>query len=510
MIFALTSRQAAEVEERAVASGELTIASLMDRAGAALGREAAAIAPSGRIVVVVGKGNNGGDGWVAARELHDAGREVEVLSLVAPDELAGVAEGAARHAIEASVPWRHMTSIPELTRELADAALVIDAVFGFGFRGPARDPFASVLAVLDETNAPVLAADVPSGVDADTGAVDGDAVHASVTLTFTAPKTGLLQYPGAAYAGELHVADIGVPREGVEAVATVEVPDRGDYLGLFPFARPDDHKGSRGRVLVVGGSTGMTGACVLAASAALRMGAGYVRLAVPASLLDVVACKLTCVVFTPLPETHDCTLAAAGADTVLELAAGYDAVVLGPGLSTHEETAGAARRLVRELDLPLVVDADALNAIAGDAAPALGERRAATLLTPHPGELGRLLGMRTSEVQADRLSAGACLAHGPVACMLKGARTIVSGEGRQIVNLSGNAGMATAGSGDVLAGLAGALMAQGLSALEAGVLGAYLHGRAGDAAATKLTETCVTAQDVLGYLPRAVRELLGG
>jgi hydroxyethylthiazole kinase-like uncharacterized protein yjeF len=446
---------------------------------------------------------------VAGRDLSAAGRSVEVLSIVDPATLAEPAASAARSAIGAGVVWHQVTSIPEFARALAEASLVIDAVFGFGFKPPANEQYAAVLVEIAAARTPVLSVDVPSGVDADTGAADVSAVRAAVTVTFSAPKVGVLLHPGSEHAGEVYVADIGVGNEHLQALATVSALSRDDFTKLLPQPRTQDHKNTRGRVLVVAGSPGMTGAAALAASGALRMGAGFVRLGVPASLLAVMEVKLTSVVVHPLAETPKGTLAAGSADRILDMADGCDAVVLGPGLSPAVPTAKVVRRLVREVAVPLVVDADALGALGGAAERTLSARTAPTVLTPHAGELGRLLGISAAEVQSDRLTHGSRLASDRVAVVLKGDHTIVSGEGRQHITMAGNPGMATAGTGDVLAGMIGALLAQGLSPLQAGALGAYVHGRAGDFAAFELTEICTTAEDVLSHLPDAVRELAG-
>ncbi|HEY3318603.1 MAG TPA: NAD(P)H-hydrate dehydratase [Coriobacteriia bacterium] len=507
MLYALTAEEMRAAEERAAAAG-LSIAALMERAGTAVAADAAAGAPVGTIVVACGKGNNGGDGWVAARELHAAGRDVRVLALAAPGELASPAREAAEAAISLGVGWTRPDSDAVLVEALAGASLIVDAVFGFGFHPPAREPYARALEAIDDAEAAVLAVDMPSGVDPDTGAVSGPAVHADVTLTFTAPKIGLVVYPGAEYAGEVRVADIGVPRQAVDEVGRVELLDDEDFLELFPFTRPDAHKNSRGRLLVVAGSRGMTGAAAMAADAALRLGVGYVTLACADSLVETLAAKLTPVVIRPLPEAVPGVLAPHAAEEVFRLAAGADCVLAGPGLTAAEGPSAVARRLVAELAMPLVVDADALNAFAGDPEP-LRARTAATILTPHPGELSRLLGVPAEEIQSDRLAFGARLAGESVACVLKGARTVITGEGRQSIETAGNSGMATAGSGDVLAGMLGALLAKGLSPYDAATLGVHLHARAGDLAAVALTPECVTATDILRSVPDAVAELLG-
>ena len=407
MLYALTAEQMRAVEDRAVAEQGLTLAALMDRAGAAVAADAAAGAPSGRIVVVTGKGNNGGDGWVAARELLVAGRDVRVLALATPGGLASPAREAAAAAIASGVAWVEPDSDASFVRELAGAVLVVDAMFGFGFHGPAREPYARAISAVNDADAAVISVDVPSGVEADTGAVAESAVRADVTLTFSAPKVGLVQYPGAAFAGEVRVADIGVPRELIDEAGSIELLDVEDFLDLFPLTPPDAHKGSRGRVLVVAGSRGMTGAAALTAEAALRAGAGYVLVACADSLVETLAAKLTPVVIRPLPESERGVLAPGAVEEILRLAEGYDAVVLGPGLSTADGPATVARRLVAELAKPLVVDADALNALSlgGDAAALLAGRRWPTVITPHPGELSRLLGVAAGDIQSDRIAA---------------------------------------------------------------------------------------------------------
>ncbi|MFA5843713.1 MAG: NAD(P)H-hydrate dehydratase [Coriobacteriia bacterium] len=507
MIHALTGIESLALERRAVEERGVTLSALMARAGEAVAVEAAGLAPEGRIVLVTGKGNNGGDGWAAAARLHAAGREVRVLAFGLPDDLPRPAGEAAEAAIRGGVDWTAPQSAEELLLELRSAACVVDALFGVGFTGVPRDPYAAAIAVMSDVAAPILAVDVPSGVDATTGATPGPAVIAARTVCFSAPKTGLLLLPGAFFAGEVVVVDIGVPGDLVDEVGTLEVWDRGDYRELIPLAGLDAHKGSRGRVLVVGGSAGMTGAVRLACVGALRMGAGYVTAAVPVSVADIVDAGVVPAVVVGLPETDTRSIATGAVERIAALAERADAVVLGPGMSRHPETAEVARRLVRELSVPLVVDADALVALAADLS-ALSGREFRTVLTPHPGELASLLGVEVREVQADRVSWAGRLAVAETVCVLKGARTIVAGEGRQVVTLAGNPGLATGGTGDVLAGMMGTLLAQGLPALEAGALAAYLHGRAGDLAAGACTQTCMTAEDVPLHLPGAVAETL--
>lgn len=512
MRYALTAEQIREAEAAAVAEGATSLEALMERAGGALAAEVARRAPTGEIVVVTGKGNNGGDGWVAARALAEAGRAVRVLACAPPGELTGPAGAAAHTAARAGVAWVDALEGGSLIELLTGAAAVVDAVFGIGFTGAAREPYASAIQAMvaaRDTGALVVSADVPSGVDADTGAAQDVAVSASVTVTFSALKPGLILYPGAAHAGKIVIADVGLPAAAVPFGA-LEVWDPQDYRTLLPAAHPDAHKGSRGRVLVVAGSHRFAGAAVLAAAGAARMGAGYVIAAVPSPVVPVVQAALPHVIVADVVADTSGGFGPSAAATVRALAADADAVVVGPGIGLGEGAVALVGELIATVDAPLVLDADALNVLATEWSLALAAREGrgrATIVTPHPGEAARLLGIKPRDVQANRPAAARSLAAARRVCVLKGARTVVAGARRAAVTCAGNPGMATAGTGDVLAGMVGTLAAQGVEPYEAGVLGAYLHGRAGDLAAAAFTETCLVASDLPTYLPAAVREL---
>jgi NAD(P)H-hydrate epimerase len=501
---ALTSGQMRAVEDAAVAHGVATLGGLMERAGAALAAEVERRAPGGRVVVVAGPGNNGGDGWVAARVLVEGGRDVRVLTLRTPEELAGDAGHAAERAVAAGVPW----TVPDaMAEELEGASAVIDAIFGFGFRGTPEEPYAAAIAAIDACDAPVIAADVPSGVDADTGAVVGAVVRADATVTFSAYKPGLLLYPGAACAGEITVVDIGIPAEMTAVAGSMEVPMVADLAPLLPWPKPEDHKGTRGRVAIVAGSAAFSGAALLAVSGALRMGAGYVYAVVPEPMAGAVRVALPGAIVRALAAARDGSFAAAA--DVLAAVADADAVVAGPGITTSAGAAGAVRALVERIPVPLVLDADGLNAFAGEA-ERLFARMSPLVITPHPGEAARLLGCTAADIGADRPAAAMRLANEARVCLLKGPRTLVAGGGRMSVVRAGNAGLAHAGSGDVLAGMLGTLLAQGVPPFDGAVLAAHLHGRAADFGTAVLTETCFGAADITAFLPEAVRELAGG
>jgi ADP-dependent NAD(P)H-hydrate dehydratase / NAD(P)H-hydrate epimerase len=503
MYLALTSAQSRQAEDHAVAAGA-TVESLMRQAGAAVCAEVQLRTPVGRVIVVAGGGNNGGDGWVAAHDLHTEGREVTLVSLRHPDTLDGAAAGAARAAIEAGIDWRVSEGSPQGV--LDDADVIVDALLGTGFSGELRQLLRSWCEAINSSGAYVISADVPSGVDADTGRSDESAVAADCTVTFIQPKLGLVTYPGAANAGQIVVAEIGVSREATAGMNAPRLWTVEEYADLLPRPAADAHKNSRGRVLVIAGSARFPGAAVLSARGAMRMGAGYVTLAVPAPVVPIAQSHLLAAPVVGLPADADGGFSAEAVSAAIELASGYDAVVLGPGLTASEGASAVARELFSRLAKPLVVDADALNALVGST-HLIASREAPTVLTPHPGELARLLGGSVSDVQSDRVSSCAELAGGSVAVVLKGAGSVVSDGAQSVIVTAGTPALATAGTGDVLSGMIGALLAQGVGALDAGALGAYVHGRAGEAAEQELTAVCMTAEDLPEYVPHAVSEL---
>jgi NAD(P)H-hydrate epimerase len=494
------------MESRAVAVAGVSLAELMRAAGEAVARELAQRIPDGPVIVLAGPGNNGGDGWVAARTLHMAGRTVEVLAVRSPDRLAGESARAAEEAIGAGVAWQVPADAPSPER-LSAAHVVVDALLGIGTALPLRDPLPAWCAAANASGAYLVAVDVPTGIDSDSGRVSLDAIEAELTVTFTAPKLGLAVYPAAGHSGEVVVADIGIPQEFADIQDAPEIWSAEEYAALLPWPAADAHKNDRGRVLVVAGSGHFPGAAVLAARGAMRAGAGYVTLAVPDPIVHIAQAYLLAAPVVGLPSSRTRAFSSSAAEAVLELSADYDAVVLGPGLTLADGAIATVRTVFASLAKPLVLDADGLNALV-DADGLIERRVAPVVLTPHPGELGRLLGTSASEVQNDRVFSSARLAGLDRAVVLKGAGTIVSGSQRQVIVTAGTPALATAGTGDVLAGVIGTLLAQKLGPLHAGALGAYLHARAGEEAAARLTPVCVTAEDVPEHLPYAVAGLL--
>lgn len=462
----------------------------------------------GPVLIVCGKGNNGGDGLVAARHLLNRGVEVQVALLAPGGELSGDAATNYRIARNIGVPLVEHADGEAVRVTARRAGVLVDAILGTGISGDVQGVPAEAIDALNRSSAPVVAVDIPSGIHADTGAVCGLAVRADVTVTFGLPKIGLLLHPGAEHCGQLRVADISLPRHLLESPGLqANLVNGGMAADMLPARHPAMHKGDAGRVLVVAGSVGMTGAAALCAQAAVRAGAGLVFVACPASLNDILEAKCTeaMTLPLPLPETDERTLGAAARETILAEARRSDAVALGPGLSQHPETAALVREVVAACSAALVLDADGLNALEGEAG-LVKERRAATVITPHPGELARLMGGTVENIQQDRVDAArrAAEATGAVV-VLKGAATVTAAPGGEVwVNSTGNPGMASGGMGDVLTGMVAAFLAGGAEATGAAVAGVYYHGLAADMAAEEGGMRGLAATDVVGAVRKAL------
>ena len=466
---------------------------LMERAGEGLAALAARRAPVGRIAIVCGKGNNGGDGLVAARVLRQAARHVDVLAVAPPEELRGdAAEQLRRLPGEPPEPFD--------ADRLGDAAGIVDALLGTGATGPPREP--AVIEAMNAAGAPIVAADVPSGVDASTGEVAGPAVRAAATATFHLAKPGLWIHPGKAHAGEVVVVGIGIP-DGGPAEPRIGLIT-GGALAAMPRRTPESTKFTSGNVFVIGGSSGLTGAPTMAALAAMRAGAGYVTVGAPASLEATFSVRLLEAMMRGLPE-EGASLTAEAVDPALEAVERADAVVLGPGLGRSDGAREFARAMYARVQVPLVVDADGLNALAGVFGE-LPERPAPTVLTPHAGELGRLLEAESDEIGRHRLAHARDAAERSGAIVvLMGDHTIVATPGGTFGGSPGGApALATAGTGDVLSGVLGAMLAKGMEPLDAACAAVHVHLHAGRLAAGPHGPDAVIASDVIAALPAAL------
>ena len=459
-----------------------------------------------RIAVVCGKGNNGGDGFVVARKLHDAGKVAEVFLLARPDELKGDAAAMFQQLRAASVETSQ-----QLTAEFASAMtncdLLVDAILGTGFTPPVKGVYAEAIAAINQSGRPAVAVDIPSGAESDSMQPQSGAgiTRADAIVTFTAPRPAHVF--GQLTRGPIVVVPIGTPEEAIVSSLNLQVTTPRDFSRLLAHRPMDSNKGMYGHALVVGGSLGKSGAAAMAGMAVLRAGAGLSTVAVPRSVLPTVASFAAELMTEPLPETTDGGIDSSAVDRVVELAAAMTVVALGPGIGRRPETSAFVHELVKRVKCPMVIDADGLNAFQGHAELLDGSQRP-LVLTPHPGEMSRLTGMSIQAIQADRLSVARKFAQQHhLVLVLKGNNTIVAlPNGQAWVNPTGNPGMATGGTGDILTGMTAGIIGQMPDNVgRAATAAVYLHGLAGDVAAETMGEHSLTATDLLTALPEAFR-----
>lgn len=511
----LNTQQMREADRRTIDEIGIPSIVLMENAGrqAVAAMEAAFddLAAS-HVGVLCGRGSNGGDGFVIARTLVQRGVETSVFLLGTVAEVRGDARtnleilgriGLAVVEIGSAQEWELHFS------EISECDLLVDAILGTGFHGQLSGLLETVVADVNGAAIPVVAIDLPTGVSADTHELEGEAIDAAMTVTIGAPKLPLILPPADAYAGDLVIADIGIPLPVIDDVQGphIEILTRESMRDLVPARTADSHKGDFGRVLVIAGSMGRAGAAHLAAMGALRSGAGLVTIATPRSCLPMVAALAPEYMTEPLEETTAGTIDYTALERVLEISA--DVIAVGPGLGRAPGTAAFVQGLVERAGVPLILDADALNAFAGEPERLLARDGLDVVITPHPGEMARLLNTSIEDVQAHRLDHAVAFASAHrVHVVLKGHRTIVAGpEGRAFINLTGNAGMATGGTGDLLTGMIAAWFAQLLDAEAACKLAVYLHGSAGDLAEADEGEVALIAGDIAGRLGDAIMEL---
>ncbi len=476
---------------------------LMERAGAAMAEEILARYPNRRTLVVCGGGNNGGDGFVIARELHRAGADITVVAT--KDDYSG------DPATNLEVLRNLLVPIdgPEDLGSLLDGAdLVVDALLGTGFSGEVREKEAGLIRQINDSPAAVVAVDVPSGVDGSTGEVAGEAVRADLTVCAHAAKVGCVISPGRERAGETVVVEIGIPPEA-DVEPSLSWTGREVLRGLLPRTREPAHKYSAGALMVVAGSRAMTGAAVMSVRGAERAGCGITFLATSAGAAPAVDIALTETIVYGVREGESGGMSAEAAGEILGSSEKATALVIGPGIGSGDEGRRLVEALLAGTDLPVLLDADAVTSLAGTRV--LASRDAPTVITPHAGELGRLLGSGASEVSARRLlSARRAASENGCCVLLKGSDTLVVEGERAAVNSTGSVALATAGTGDVLSGVIGALLSRGMEPFEAARAGAWVHGQAAE---LWLEETgwpaeSLVATDLLDYLPQAMGELL--
>lgn len=510
-----TPDQMREIDKVAIGSIGIPGIVLMENAAVRVVEEIEASlgAVRGRnILILAGKGNNGGDALAVARHLFNRGARVSLFITAAKAEITGDA------AINLSIVSNMMIPTAELVEEvmldefkasLSSAELVADGIFGTGFKGSITGFIGDVIDLVNCSGKPVISIDIPSGVNGTTGEVSGSCIRASKTVTLVLPKPGLVMHPGCEYTGELVVADIGIPLEVINGSdIQLNLLDEQFVSDLIPQRKSNSNKGDYGKVLIITGSRGMTGAGCLAAGAALRSGSGLVYLGVPKSLTGIYNSTVREAVVLPAEDNDRGCIAKESLRYLLQQMEGKSAVALGPGLSVNEDISFVVSHIVENSKVPLVLDADALNAISSDIS-ILARLKAETVITPHPGEMARLTGLSIADIQKDRLNtARSFAAKWGVITVLKGSRTVVAlPDGTTYINPTGNAGMATAGMGDVLAGIIASLIAQGLKPGDAAAAGVYIHGLAGDQAALEKGLHGLTAGDVIEQLPYTIKGL---
>jgi len=507
----VTAQQMREIDRATIQDFGFPGRVLMENAGNAVAQAATELLPPGRCALIFcGKGNNGGDGFVAARHLAAAGFAPQVALLADGDELTGDAAANYKYARVFDLPI-HENPSDELIKELLlSAGVVIDAILGTGISGQVQGRSREIIELLASYQGPIIAVDVPSGIDANTGVILGAAIKADVTVTFGLPKQGLYLYPARDYCGQIRIIDISL------APPTINRPQLNTYIttaadvtATLPKRAADAHKGDAGRVLLIAGSAGLTGAATMASMAAARTGAGLVTLAIPAALNPILEAKCTEVMTYPLMD-HGCGyLRMRNAKDILRLAQAADAIAIGPGLGREENTFELVRHLVAEIDAPIVLDADGVNAFIGHKEE-LAASSAELIITPHPGELANLTDLEIAEIQADRVGVAQKWATELNAVMvLKGAATVAAAPDRETwINTTGNSGMASGGMGDILTGMVAALLASGAEGLQAAAAAVWMHGRAADMAAEKIGPRGYLPTDLLDLIPAVFEEIL--
>ena len=487
---------------------------LMERAGEAVTQsilERFARNAKKGVLIVAGKGNNGGDGLVVARLLKKKRIPCEVVLLARAEELSIDAAHNLRAFLKLKGKVKEISAegLDLLSARMSKNALIVDAILGTGIKNEVRGFFADAITLINAAGLPVVAVDIPSGLDTDKGEPLGAAIQAEMTVALGFPKLGEVIYPGVKYSGDLAVADIGLDERAVTEVSPqTELLEREGIRWLVPRREPDSHKGSYGHLLIIAGSRGKSGAAILASRAAMRSGAGLATLAAPRSLNNIFAGALVEVMTEPLRDSAAEEIEPLSDDEWRRMLERKDALLFGPGIGISHATQNILRWLLRNLAVPWVIDADGLNNLVLEI-DRLRHARTPPVLTPHPGEMARLTGKSTAQVNADRVGIARSFAvEHRCYLVLKGARSVIATpDGRIFINPTGNPGMASAGMGDVLAGILTALLGQGLSPEDAMKLGVYLHGFVGDTVAGTKGPIGLIASDIIDGLPLGFREL---
>jgi len=510
----VTAKEMRDIDAKTVQEFGISSLVLMERAGLAVSLRIRELFGRKKIVVISGSGNNGGDGLVTARHLHNDGWDVNVFLTSAPGDLSREAKVQYKAAEKFGVSIQPIEEIfvhhPSI---LSRHALIIDAIFGTGLSKPVTGTLADVISLINKTGLPVVSVDIPSGVSSDNGQAMGNAVKASCTVTFGLPKRGHLLYPGAALSGKLCVEDIGFPHMlTTSADMNIEYPEKAYVSSLIPVRDTYSHKGHYGHVLIVAGSRGKTGAARMAAKACLRTGAGLVTVGIPESLAGVFQSCFTEEMTLVLPDKGNGMLSSGASHAIIDfIHTTAHVLAIGPGTGVSKDTTKILQDIIRESSCPIVIDADGINSLRGKK-KILRHANVPLILTPHPGEMAKLLhdsGMETSDIEKDRINTSLSFAKETnTYLVLKGVPTVIAApDGRAFINPTGNPGMASAGAGDVLTGMILGLLGQNRDPLHACILGVYLHGLAGDIAASQKGQHSLIATDIIESIPAAFHRL---
>jgi NAD(P)H-hydrate epimerase len=514
----VTAQQMCEIDRITIEDYGIASLVLMERAGLAVAKRAKDLGFDKKIVIVCGGGNNGGDGIVAARNLYNWGFRVKVLILSSEKALSPECHKQFEIARKMGIPMRFSTEMNE--RDIHGVTLIIDAIFGTGLNRDVKDKIAKVIRFInsyrERNKFSVLSIDIPSGISSDTGAILGEAINADFTVTFGVPKVGHFLYPGADHRGKLFIEDIGFPTELLRSeILKISLIDEELISNLIPERPKYSHKGDYGHVLIVGGSKGKTGAPFMASRACMRSGSGLVTIGVPESLFKVFQEKVIEEMTLPLID-KDGIISIDALEKILDFVTKKaDVLAIGPGMGISSDTISIMDELILKSSIPIVIDADGLNSLS--TTDVLKKAKAPIILTPHPGEMARLLGLKTEhrtqstekdireEIEKDRINTAISFSKETgTYVILKGVPTIIADpEGNSYINTTGNPGMATAGTGDVLTGIVASFLGQGLSPLDASLLGVYIHGLAGDLAASEKGYHSLIATDIINFLPKA-------
>ena len=523
MLKIATAREMQQIDSLTIEKYGIAGTVLMERAGLSVVGKINEISTHKKVLVLCGGGNNGGDGFVIARELHNQGREVEVYFCAETVGLKGDAkvnfEAAKKFDVKIYSVKKFLSHIPSCD---TGQCIIVDALLGTGLSKAVREPLSDVIEKVNKMSCPVVSVDIPSGICSDTGRVMGSAIKAGYTVTFGLPKRGLLLHPGAADTGKLSIKDIGFPRRLLDSKKIrVHAVRKADAMSLLPSRPEYSHKGTYGHVLLVAGSKGKTGAALMAAKACLRTGAGLVTIGIPETLVNAFHGRVTEEMILPLPDRGDGTLSYQAVDPIMEfMKTKANVFAIGPGLSVDEEISRLVLLLIAGSKIPVVIDADGINAIA-DNISIFKKCSAPIILTPHPGEMARLLGsgrgarrvdkagisaLRNS-IDRDRINTALSFAEKTgTYVVLKGVPTVTAvPDGDAFINSSGNPGMATAGAGDVLTGMISAFLAQKSAPADAALIGVYFHGKAGDLVSEKKGRRSLIASDIIKAIPMVLR-----